>query len=258
MRPGESRGASAAAEPSLDLPQLHFFLLVAIRSFPACVGDRCLVSIGGRPGRMPAAWHAACRRCAPFLLPFPRRWLALQALLLPPPPPPPPQTLLPAAASATLRLAPSSVKPHLPPRPTAPHPSPDPDVTYPKGGMALGLGPPYPLILWVGGFAVGPASYASTAARLASWGCAAAGHYGGGEGGVAEGRARARAGLGARKGGQRGDCSASRSCRQGAHSAAPPPRPRPPPGNHAPPPPTVAPHFLLPQTTPINRHRKPP
>ncbi|GBF88765.1 hypothetical protein Rsub_01666 [Raphidocelis subcapitata] len=44
------------------------------------------------------------------------------------------------------------------------------DITYPKGGMALGLGPPYPLLVWVGGFAVGPASYASTAARLASWG----------------------------------------------------------------------------------------
>ncbi|KAI8470431.1 MAG: Alpha/Beta hydrolase protein [Monoraphidium minutum] len=44
------------------------------------------------------------------------------------------------------------------------------EVTYPKGGLALGLGPPFPLILWSGGFTVDAAAYASTASRLASWG----------------------------------------------------------------------------------------
>ena len=44
------------------------------------------------------------------------------------------------------------------------------DVAYPKGGAALGLGPPFPLVVWAGGFTVGAGAYAGTAARLASWG----------------------------------------------------------------------------------------
>ena len=44
------------------------------------------------------------------------------------------------------------------------------EVTYPRGGVALGLGPPYPLVLFCGGFTVPASAYESTANKLASWG----------------------------------------------------------------------------------------
>lgn len=44
------------------------------------------------------------------------------------------------------------------------------NVTYAKGGGLLGMAPPYPLCLMVGGFTVGAAAYRSSANRLASWG----------------------------------------------------------------------------------------
>ena len=43
-------------------------------------------------------------------------------------------------------------------------------ITYPKGGSALGLGPPYPLVIFSSGFLVSSESYASYADALAAWG----------------------------------------------------------------------------------------
>ncbi|CAG9462582.1 unnamed protein product [Pedinophyceae sp. YPF-701] len=44
------------------------------------------------------------------------------------------------------------------------------DVTYPKGGVVYGVGPPYPLAIITGGFLVGAEAYQSYAERLATWG----------------------------------------------------------------------------------------
>lgn len=43
-------------------------------------------------------------------------------------------------------------------------------VTYPKGGYALGLGPPYPLAIITAGFLIASEQYRSYADHLASWG----------------------------------------------------------------------------------------